>query len=183
MRTTETVLVCGVPCVGKTALIQSALVDLPDAEFCEARDLVMQAGATDFSGTFPTSAAHRIARHYQLLEREFTARRDQTDKRVLILEWAAVIETDTGWFEPPLQTLRAIVPRALVHVEDDCEQIAHRYLRDRSTVRLTRSAMHLARSQDRSLRACERQAERLGCALHRMLAEARDEFRRLIYSM
>src|SRR4051794_39443767 len=119
MRATQAVLVCGIPGVGKTTLIRSALAGEPDAEFHESRDLLMQA-RTDSSGTFPTSAAHRLARHYQLLEREFTARREQTAKRVLILEYAAAVETESGWFEPPLHTLRAFDPRALVHVEDDC---------------------------------------------------------------
>jgi adenylate kinase len=183
MRATRTVLVCGIPGVGKTTLIRSTLAHVPDAGFCEAQDLVMQANALDCPQTFSGSVVHRVARHYQLLAREFVARREQTPKRVMILESVALIETESGWFEPPLHVLKSIDPQALVHVEDDCDRIAQRYLRDRSTVRLTRSAIELARCQDRSLRACERQAERLGCALHRLRADACDELRHLIDSM
>ena len=83
----------------------------------------------------------------------------------------------------PLHILKAIGPCALIHVEDDCERIAGRSFLDRSTVRLSRSAIELARYQDRSLRAAERQAERLGCAVHWVRADAFDEFTRLIQSM
>jgi adenylate kinase len=159
------------------------LARVPDAEFCEADELVMHASTTDSPGPLLASAAHRVARHYGLLGREFTARREQTPKRVMILESVALIETNAGWFEPPLHILKSIAPHALVHVEDDCERIAQRYLRDRSTVRLARSAIELARCQDRSLRACERQAERLGCAVQRVRADAYDELKQLIHSM
>ena len=179
----QTVVVCGVPGVGKTTLIRSTVARLRDAEFCEAHELVLQAATTDSSGIYATSAAHRVARHYQLLNREFTARREQTRKRVMILECATVFETEAGWFEAPLHVLKSIGPHALVHVEDDCERLAHRRLRDRSTVRLTRSAIELARYQDRSLMVCEKQAERLGCSVHRVQAGAYDEFERVIQSM
>lgn len=183
MRTTQTVLVCGVPGVGKTTLIRSTVAEVPEAGFVEAQELVTQAGTTDATGAFAATAAHRVARHFHLLGREFSARRERSGKRLMILESASVVETEAGWFEPPLHILKSIEPRALVHVEDDCERIAHRCLRDRSTVRLTRSAIELARHQNRSLRACERHAERLGCALYRVRADAYDDFRRLIHSL
>jgi adenylate kinase len=180
MRMTQTVLVCGVPGVGKTNLIRTAVADIPDAGFCEAQELVRHAATTDFTSTFGTSAAHRVARHFHLLGREFSTRREQTRKRVMVLESASVVETEAGWFEPPLHVLKVIDPQVMVHVEDDCERIAQRCLRDRSTVRLTRSAIELARYQNRSLRACEQHAERVGCAIRRMRADAYEDFKRLI---
>ena len=183
MRMTQTVLVCGVPGAGKTNLIRSVGPDVPDSDFCEAQDLVTHAATTESTDTFPADAAHRVARHFHLLGRAFSARRERTSKRVMILESASVVETEAGWFEPPLHVLKTIDPRVLVHVEDDCERIAHRCMRDRSTVRLTRSAIELARYQNRSLRACERHAERLGCSLHRLRADAYDDFKRLIRSL
>src|SRR5262245_30736974 len=183
MRATRTLLVCGVPGVGKTTLIRSTVEHEPDAVFCEALDLVTQAHATDATAIVANSAAHRVARHFQLLGREFSVRREHAGKRVMILESQSVVETEAGWFEPPLHVLKSIEPNAMVHVEDDCDRIAHRCVRDRSTVRLTRSAIELARYQDRSLRACERQAERLGCAIHRVRADEFHAFRRLIHSI
>src|SRR6185369_199194 len=125
---TQTVLVCGLPGVGKTTLIRAAVMRVPDAEYCDAHDLVSQAATLDSSGLFATSAAHRVALHYQLVSHEFAARREQARTRVMILECAMVLETDTGWFEAPLQVLEAIGPCALVHVEDDPERLAHRRL-------------------------------------------------------
>ena len=180
MRMTQTVLVCGVPGVGKTNLIRRAIDDIPDAGYCDGQDLVTHASTSDFTSTFGTSAADRVARHFHLLGREFGSFRGQSDKRVLVLESASVVETEAGWFEPPLHVLKTIDPQVMVHVEDDSDRIAQRCLRDRSTVRLTRSAIELARYQNRSLRACERHAERVGCGIHRMRADAYGDFKRLV---
>jgi adenylate kinase len=181
MRAARTILVCGVPGVGKTTLIRSSIENLPDASFLEARDVIAHAAQSDeATGMFPTSPAHRVARHFQLLVHGFTAERASRGNDVMILESASVVDTEAGWFEAPIHALKTIAPSMLVHVEDDCEKIAERRFRDRAAVRLTRSPIELARYQERSLRACERHAARLGCSLHRLPVHARDHFESLV---
>ena len=180
MEPIQTVMVCGVAGVGKTTLIRSSLEQWPETAVYDAHDLAVQAAEVSDSTGLAISAAHRVARHFQLLARGFSAERSKMERGVIILECHSTVDSGAGWFDAPLHVFKAIAPVALVHVEDECERIAKRCLRDRSAVRLTRSVIELARYQDRSLRACERHAAHLGCSVHRVRADAADEFRDLI---
>lgn len=168
MSRTVTVLVCGISGVGKTRLISKVLDRFPDALTWRAGEIVGDARKTFDAERLRTLPSSEIARSQELLVDGFARRAGLKAGHTVILDAHAVLDTDEGLYDIPVDVICRLAPSCLVHVEDDVAQIASRRQADASRQRPRRTWEQLGEYQERSIRVCTEFASVLGISLSRI---------------
>jgi adenylate kinase len=163
----KTVFVCGVAGVGKTHLINRVIAKCPTAVTYRASAIIQEARRVADPDALRSLPIDEIAASQELLIGGLSRLRDHCTAALLVLDGHSVIDSEDGFFDVTVETMKRLRVHSIVHLEDSVERIKQRRDMDTTRERPRRSLEQLAAYQSRSLRMCQSYQSELSIPLTR----------------
>lgn len=167
---TKSVFVCGIAGVGKTYLINRVIVRFPTVVTHRASAIIQEARKVSDQDTLRCLPIDEIAASQELLVRGLGRLRDECAANLIVLDGHSVIDTNDGFFDITVETIKRLSVQSIVHLEDSVDRIKERRDKETARERPRRSADQLAEYQSRSLRMCGSYERDLSIPLTRLRA-------------
>lgn len=166
----KVLFVCGVAGVGKTYMINRVIRSFPAAVTCRASSIIQEARKIADPDTLRRLSMNDIALSQELLIAGLNRVRTECAAALVVLDGHSVIDTENGYFDITVETVKRLHVHSVVHLEEAVERVQKRRALDSTRGRLSRSIDELAEYQSRSLAMCQSYERELSIPLVRLCA-------------